>query len=141
MGTLSHTDYTGVVHKGCMCRGCMQGLHTRVACTGVALSQSDYTGVAHNGCMCRGCAQGWWGHSVNQITQGLHARVACSRVMGALSQSDYTGVVRKGCMCRGYTQGVCVQGLCMQGLLFVLGYHWLPLATIDSVGDNRKFEV
>ena len=23
----------------------------------------------------------------------------------------------------------------------VLGYHWLPLATIDLVGDNRKFEV
>ena len=22
--------------------------------------------------------------------------------------------------------------------LFVLGYHWLPLATIDLVGDNRK---
>ena len=29
----------------------------------------------------------------------------------------------------------------MQGLLFVLGYHWLPLATIDLVGDNREFEV
>ena len=25
--------------------------------------------------------------------------------------------------------------------LFVLGYHWLPLATIDLVGDNREFEV
>ena len=23
--------------------------------------------------------------------------------------------------------------------LFVLGYHWLPLTTIDSVGDNREF--
>ena len=23
----------------------------------------------------------------------------------------------------------------------VLGYHWLPLATIDLVGDNREFEV
>ena len=23
---------------------------------------------------------------------------------------------------------------------FVLGYHWLPLATIDLVGDNREFE-
>ena len=22
--------------------------------------------------------------------------------------------------------------------LFVLGYHWLPLATIDLVGDNRE---
>ena len=25
--------------------------------------------------------------------------------------------------------------------LYVLGYHWLPLATIDLVDDNRKFEV
>ena len=25
--------------------------------------------------------------------------------------------------------------------LFVLGKHWLPLATIDLVGDNREFEV
>ena len=24
--------------------------------------------------------------------------------------------------------------------LFVLGYHWLLLATIDLVGDNREFE-
>ena len=25
--------------------------------------------------------------------------------------------------------------------LFVLNYHWLPLATVDLVGDNREFEV
>ena len=25
--------------------------------------------------------------------------------------------------------------------LFALGYHWLPLATIDLVGDNRELEV
>ena len=25
--------------------------------------------------------------------------------------------------------------------LFVLGYHCLPLATIDLVGDSREFEV
>ena len=25
--------------------------------------------------------------------------------------------------------------------MFVLVYHWLPLATIDLVGDNREFEV
>ena len=25
--------------------------------------------------------------------------------------------------------------------LFVLGKHWLPLATMDLVGDNREFEV
>ena len=26
-------------------------------------------------------------------------------------------------------------------LLYVLGYYWLPLATIDLVGDNREFDV
>ena len=25
--------------------------------------------------------------------------------------------------------------------LFVLGYHWLPIATIDLVGNNREIEV
>ena len=25
--------------------------------------------------------------------------------------------------------------------LCVHGYHWLPIATIDLVGDNREFEV
>ena len=30
---------------------------------------------------------------------------------------------------------------CKDASLFVLGYHWLPLATIDLVGDNREFEV
>ena len=32
----------------------------------------------------------------------------------------------------------CVEGCAS---LFVLGYHWLPIATIDLVGDNREFEV
>ena len=27
------------------------------------------------------------------------------------------------------------------GGAFVHGYHWLPLATPDLVGDNREFEV
>ena len=153
VGTLSQSDYrwgpsanqiTGVPAR-VACAGDVRArvVHPRVVGT---LSQSDYTGVARNGCTCkgggdtqtirlhRGCAQGlhaqeWWGHSANLITQGLHARVA------------HTGVVHKGCPCRGCMQGVHVQGLCMQGLLFVLGYHWLPLATIDLVGDNREFEV
>ena len=25
--------------------------------------------------------------------------------------------------------------------MLVHGYHWLPIATIDLVGDNREFEV
>ena len=36
--------------------------------------------------------------------------------------------------------GCCPQN-CKGASLFVLGYHWLPLATIDLVGDNREFEV
>ena len=27
------------------------------------------------------------------------------------------------------------------GLIPIMGYHCLPLATIDLVGDNREFEV
>ena len=38
----------------------------------------------------------------------------------------------------------CVEGcteVCFKGpSLFVLSYHWLTLATIDLVGDNREFE-
>ena len=30
---------------------------------------------------------------------------------------------------------------CKGASLSLLGYHWLPLATIDLVGDNREFEV
>ena len=26
-------------------------------------------------------------------------------------------------------------------LLYVLGYHWLHLATIDLVSDNREFDI
>ena len=123
-----------------------QGLCTRVVFTGVVhaevvgtLSQSDYTGIAckgggdtqtirlHSSCAQGLCMQGWWGHSANQITQGLRTRVACARVVWTLSQSDYTGVVHKGCVhrgcaCRGggdtqpirlhrdYAQGLHVQG-------------------------------
>ena len=29
---------------------------------------------------------------------------------------------------------------CKGASLYVLGYHWLPLATIDLVGDNREFD-
>ena len=127
VGTLSQSDYryacrgcvqglqtrvacAGVVHKGCMHRGCAQGLHTRVA----------HAGVLHKGCVHRGSmqglcmqglhAQGWWGPSANQITQGLHASVVCTRVEGTLSQSDYTGVAHKDCACKGCTQGLHMQG-------------------------------
>ena len=32
-------------------------------------------------------------------------------------------------------------GLCGGVSLFVLGYHWLPLAAIDLVGDNKEFKI
>ena len=146
VGTLSQSDYTGVVHKGCMCRGCTQGLHMQGLCTRVV-----HAGVACKGCrrkgggdtqpirLHRGCTQGLhmqgcWGHSANLITQGLRARVAHAGV-------GHAGVACKGCLHRGCMQGVHAQGLRTQGLLFVLGYHCLPLTTIDLVGDNREFEV
>ena len=70
--------------------------------------------------------------------QGLRAGVArkgCTR-----------RVARAGVVCRVVCRG-CAQGLHAQRLragvasLFVHGYHWLPLATIDLVGDSREFEV
>ena len=139
------------------CGGDTQPIRLQVG----TFSQSDYR-CAHRGCMQGLRVQGWWGHSANQITQGLHTRVAHARVEGTLSQSDYTGVVHRGCaqglharvvcagvVCKGGgdTQPIrlhrgCAQGLCAVGpSLFVLGNHWLPLATIDLVGDNREFEV
>ena len=52
------------------------------------------------------------------------------------------GVARKGCARRGCAQGLHAQRL-RAGVasLFVHGYHWLPLASIDLVGDSREFEV
>ena len=41
-------------------------------------------------------------------------------------------VQRSAEVCRGVLGGP---------LLYILGYHWLPLATIDLVGDNRKFDI
>ena len=111
-----------------MSRGCAQGLHAGVACTRVVgtLSQSDYTGVACNGCMCRGCmckgggdtqlislhrgcvqglhaqglrAQGL--HSVNQITQGLHAMVACAGVVHKGGGDTQSIRLHRSCMLKG----------------------------------------
>ena len=56
---------------------------------------------------------------------------------GDINQSEegYVEGVCGGGTQRGYTEGVRGGG----ASLFVLGYHWLPLATIDLVGDNREF--
>ena len=41
-----------------------------------------------------------------------------------------------------------VRGRCAEGAqkvkcqsLFVLSYHWLPIATMEIVGDTREFEI
>ena len=52
----------------------------------------------HRDCVQGLHAQGWRGHSANQITQGLHARVV------------HAGVVCKGCTCRDCAQGLRTQG-------------------------------
>ena len=50
------------------------------------------------------------------------------------------GVWRCAEVCRGVHRGMWrYTEVCAS--LFVLAYHWLPLATIDLVGDNREFEV
>ena len=63
---------------------------------------------------------------------------------GDINQSDsfryvegLHGGVPGGGTQRGYAEAVRGGG----ASLFVLGYHWLPIATIDLVGDNREFEV
>ena len=48
-------------------------------------------------------------------------------MVGTLNQSESCVEV-----CRGVLGGP---------LLYILGYCWLPLATIDLVGDNREFDI
>ena len=144
------------VHRGCACRGCVHRGCTRGGvCTGVVgtLSQTDYR----------------WGHSANQITGayrgacagGAHAGGTHTRdvhtggvhagVVGTLSQSDYRWGHSANQITQGLCARMCVQGgvcrgawRCMEGCAEVRGgaqrgYHWLPLATIDLVGDNGEF--
>ena len=47
-----------------------------------------------------------------------------------------------GIFLRSYTHYIWLIVSDIEGAsLFVLSYHWLPLATIDLMGDNREFEV
>ena len=64
--------------------------------------------------------------------QGLHTRVAHAGVVHA-------GVARARVACTGVAHAGVVHAVGPS--LFVLGYHWLPLATIVLVGDNRECEV
>ena len=70
-----------------------------------------------------------------EVRRGVH-RGVCRGVHGGAqrgAQRCMEGCVEvRGGVCRGVYDGA---------LLFVHGYHWLPLATIDLVGDNREFEV
>ena len=53
--------------------------------------------------------------------------------------TGYSGAERSG-LHSTFTYGWKSQNI--EGVsLFVYGYHWLPLPTIDLVGDNKEFEV
>ena len=61
---------------------------------------------------------------------------------GDINQSDsfrYTEGVHVGGMRRRYTEGVCGGGT-QRGMWRGVP-RWLPLLTINLVGDNREFEV
>ena len=124
VGTLNQSDYTGVVHKGCAHRGCTYrgGGDTQP----IRLHRDCMQGLHAQGLH----MQGWWGHSANQITQGLHARVARRGCKQGLIKHG----LRAWVACTGVARAVVPS-------LVVLGYHWLLLAAIDLVGDNREFEV
>ena len=131
----------------------------RVACTGVACAGGVHTGDAHAGGAhagdaCTGGARTGvvgtlsqsdyrWGHSANQITQGLCARM---RVQGLRAQGVHAGVVGTLSQSEQEVRGGVHGGArrCMEVCGGVhggarRGYHWLPLATIDLVGDNGEF--
>ena len=62
-------------------------------------------------------------------------------MVGTLNQSESCtevcgGVQRWAEVCTEVHRGV------LGGpLLYILGNHWLPLATIDLVSDNREFDI
>ena len=85
-----------------------------------------------------------------RCTEVCRGAQRCAEVHGGVCGGVWRGIWRcmDGCtevhggVCRGVQR--CTEGcteVCGGALLFVLGYHWLPLATIDLVGDNREFEV
>ena len=69
--------------------------------------------------VCRGAQRGAW-RDVRRCAEG------CAEVHGGVHRGVRGGVQRCAEVCGG---------------VLVHGYHWLPLATIDLVGDNREFEV
>ena len=110
----------------------------------------------------------WWGHITNQkegCAEGCVEGCAEGCTEGCAegcAEGAQRGAWRvRGGVCRGVRRG-CAEG-CMEGVrrgarrvrggvcrgvhgggtwrgAFVLDCHWLPLATIDLVGDNREFE-
>ena len=76
---------------------------------------------------------------VGTLTNQIHSGTQRGYVDGV-----HRGDMQQG-MRRGYVEGVHRRGTWSryaEGVsLFVHSYHWLPLATIDLVGDNREFEV
>ena len=124
-GLCTRVVQTGVVHKGCA-----QGLHVQGwwGHSANQITQGLHAMVAHAGVAHRGCVHKGGGDTQpislhRGCAQGLHAGVACTRVVGTLSQSDYTGVACNGCTCRGCmhkgggdTQLISLHRGCMQGL-------------------------
>ena len=79
------------------------------------------------------CVHGY--HWLPIATIRFHRGV--SLIIGNLKFEAYFEVV----IPIGYRWGLIFSEVLEGASLFVLGYHWLPLATIDLVGDNREFEV
>ena len=82
-----------------------------VQCAHGGCMHNAHVGGTHNACMEGACTMHAWGCTRNVRMAGAHTRCNAWR---------------------------CVEGCAS---FFVLGYHCLPLATIDLVGDNREFEV
>ena len=62
-------------------------------------------------------------------------------VMGTLNQVQKGKIQRRLQRCMQRHESDSFTSLANRISLFVLGYHWLTLATIDLVGYNREFEV
>ena len=132
---------------GGACARCMWGVHVWGCMHKVCM------GGAHARCVWRGAnARHTWGVSLQlfSLCGGVSLQLIVEVYRGVTSINQ---VVQRGVTPINYV-GQCQWShwlwwrpltyeihawRCVEGCasLFVLGYHWLPLATIDLVGDNR----
>ena len=118
VGTLSQSDYRWG-HSANQITGVRRGACAGVCVKGMCMQGVCAQGVCTQGMCAQGVrAQGWWGHSANQITgrdtQPIRLQVRTGGACAGGCAHRVRGGVRRG-------------------------YHWLPLATIDLVGDNGEF--